>query len=95
MSKKGLVFSMTAVYCAGLIMLFLSLIFLSVNYYNTTTGQEKGYYRNIVGVFDTETTSSGMSYYWCSVYMSYDANASNLSNQSSLTIKEYCEEYGK
>lgn len=91
MNKKGFVFSLTAVYYAAVVLLFLSLVFFSVDYYSTIGSQEKGYSRNIVEL--ERSLTSG--YYWCSIYMSYDAEDSDLDEPSELNIKKYCEDYAR
>lgn len=94
MNKKGFIFSLTAIYYAIVFMLFLSLLFLSVDYHNTTRSQENAYYINNPIILNTTYISESFEDYgWCSFSFVYDANASELNIQSELEIKKYCEDY--
>ncbi len=85
MSNKGLIFSLTAIYYAVVIMLFLSLMFFSVTHYSTTRGQEKLYYSGMSEAISGSSESISESE-WCSIYFRYDADSSILLSQSELEV---------
>jgi hypothetical protein len=95
MNKKGFIFSLSAIYYAIVFMLFLSLLFLSVNYHSTIRAQEKAYYVNNPTILLGNHQDTSGDYKWCSFSFVYDANSSELNSRSELNIIKHCEDYEK
>ncbi len=91
--KKGFIFSMTAIFFIGLVILFFSL-YISI--------YQKSSYRERINVVEQKMSEflrnsqgdDGESYdtKWCGVYYVYDPNI-GLAEQSQLQKKKYCEDY--
>ena len=94
MNKRGFIVTITTFYYVAIFIAFLGLLSLSLNY---------SFYSNIQDSLSTRTMSRlvtgidsdivPLEDHWCAVHvLNYDANE-NLSTQSDITYKIYCEDY--